>query len=125
MDYRNEKHKTTFEETIRKKDKKNYALISALYLLTADSQLWQSVRHYVVNNAISFEQIALHGTSTNAYALFCCAKDLYSVTNNLTISDLADTDIIPPKIFELICNAMALRRFGLGAIHYNERKTES
>lgn len=125
MDYRNKKHKITFEEAIRKKDKKNYAVISALYLLTADSQLWQTVRHYVVNSAISFEQIALHGTSTNAYALFCAAKDLYSATNSLTISDLADTNIIPPKIFELICNAMAIRRFGLGAIHYNERKTDA
>lgn len=124
MDYKNEKHRIAFEEAIRKKDRKKYTLLSALYLLTADCQLWRLVRHCVMNNAICFEQIRLHETSTSGYALFCAAKDLYCDTKNFTVSDLADADIIPPKIFGLICNAMAIRRFGLGAIHFNEEGTK-
>ena len=54
------------------------------------------------------------------YALYCASKDLYLGTKNLTIGDLADTDLIPSKIFGLICNGMAIRRFGLGAIQLNQ-----
>lgn len=118
MDYRNEKHQVVFENTIRKKNRKDYALMSAFYLLTADYMLWQSVRQCVVDNIIRFEEIRLQGLNENSYTLFCAAKDLYLGTDCLTISDLADTTLIPPKIFGLICNGMAVRRFGLSAIHF-------
>lgn len=118
MDYRNEKHRVVFELTLRKKNRKDYALMSALYLLTADFMLWQSVRQCVVDNVICFEEIRLHSLNENSYTLFCAAKDLYLGTDCLTISDLADTTLVPPKIFALICNGMAVRRFGLGAIHF-------
>ena len=91
--------------------------MSAFYLLTADYMLWQSVRQCVVDNIIRFEEIRLQGLNENSYTLFCAAKDLYLGTDCLTISDLADTTLIPPKIFGLICNGMAVRRFGLSAIH--------
>lgn len=118
MDYRNEKHRVVFELTLRKKNRKDYALMSAIYLLTADYMLWQSVRQCVVDNIIRFEEIRLQGLNENSYTLFCAAKDLYLGTDCLTISDLADTTLIPPKIFGLICNGMAVRRFGLSAIHF-------
>lgn len=118
MDYRNEKHRVVFECTLRKKNRKDYALMSALYLLTADCVLWRSVRPYAAGNVICFKDIRLHGLNENGYMLFCAAKDLYLGTDCLTISDLADTTLVPPKIFGLICNGMAVRRFGLGAIHF-------
>ena len=124
MMYKNDKHRTAFEAAVRKENKKNYALLAAVYLLTADFALWKCVRHAVVNNVICFEQVCLHGTNTNSYPLFCAAKDLYLGTKHLTISDLADAELISPKTFSLICNAMAIRRFGLGAIQYEERNIQ-
>lgn len=124
MDYRNEKHKREFENTVRKKNKKNYALMAALYLLTADCMLWRSVKNCVVENVICFEEIRLHDTDENSYALFCAAKDLYLGTKYLSVSDLADRELVPPRMFALICNAMAIRRFGLGAIHFTARGDE-
>ena len=121
MDYRNGKHRAVFEDFIRKKDRNNQALMSALYLLTADFMLWRCVRHAVVNNVICFEQVRLHGTNTNSYPLFCAAKDLYLGTRNLTVSELADKSLVTPKVFGLICNAMAIRRFGLGALENMKR----
>ena len=121
MDYRNEKHRTVFEDFIRKKDRNNQAFMSALYLLSADFMLWRCVRRAVVNNIICFEQIRLHGTNENSYPLFCAAKDLYLGTKLLTVSDLADKTLVPPKMFALICNAMAIRRFGLGALESMKR----
>lgn len=121
MYFKNEKHRTTFTEAVAKLDKKNYALIAAVYLLTADCRLWSSTGRYVQKNEILFENIRLKGSTANGYTLYCAAKDLYLGTKNLTIGDLADTTLIDPKTFGLICNAMAIRRYGVGAVKFKER----
>lgn len=41
MNFRNEKHRLAFDEAIRKLNKKNFALMSALYLLTAEHNSYQ------------------------------------------------------------------------------------
>lgn len=119
--YRNEKHQRVFEESIGKCDEKNYAFLSAVYLMTADFKLWQKVKHYIGKNDIDFENAKLNGIHANGYALYCVAKDLYLGTKHLTVCDLADTELIPNKMFTLICNAMAIRRFGMKAIQLKER----
>ena len=124
MNFRNEKHRLAFVEEIRKLDKKNFALMSALYLLTAEHKLWMQIRNYVERNEIKFERFKPKDSTENGYTLLCCAKDLYLGTKHITISDLADTELIAPRMFALICNAMAIRRFGLGAIQYKERNAQ-
>lgn len=124
MNFRNEKHRLAFVEAIRKLDKKNFALMSALYLLTAEHKLWMQIRNYVERNEIKFERFKPKDSTENGYTLLCCAKDLYLGTKHITISDLADTELIAPKMFALICNAMAIRRFSLGAIQYKERTAQ-
>ena len=124
MNFRNEKHRLAFVEAIRKLDKKNFALMSALYLLTAEHKLWMQIRNYVERNEIKFERFKPKESTENGYTLLCCAKDLYLGTKHITISDLADTELIAPRMFALICNAMAIRRFGLGAIQYKERNAQ-
>lgn len=122
MEFKNGKHRQVFDDAIVKLDKKNYALMAAVYLLTADHRLWNQSRRYVERNAVDLASCKPHGSSEDGYTLFCCAKDLCLGTKHISVSDLADTDIISPKLFALICNAMAIRRFGLGAIRYKERK---
>ena len=124
MNFRNEKHRLAFVEAIRKLDKKNFALMSALYLLTAEHKLWMQIRNYVERNEIKFERFKPKDSTENGYTHLCCAKDLYLGTKHITISDLADTELIAPRMFALICNAMAIRRFGLGAIQYKERNAQ-
>lgn len=124
MNFRNEKHRLAFVEAILKLDKKNFALMSALYLLTAEHKLWMQIRNYVERNEIKFERFKPKDSTENGYTLLCCAKDLYLGTKHITISDLADTELVAPKMFALICNAMAIRRFGLGAIQYRERTAQ-
>jgi hypothetical protein len=121
MYFKNEKHRTTFTEAVAKLDKKDYALMAAVYLLTADCRLWSCTGRYVQRNEILFENIRLKGSTANGYTLYCTAKDLYLGTKNLTVADLADTTIIEAKIFGVICNAMAIRRYGVGAVKFKER----
>lgn len=126
MDFKNEKHRQIFTQATKKLDRKNKALISAIYLLTADNKLWNQVRGYVEHGAIRFERFRPHDSTEAGYTLFCCAKDLYLGTKHLSISDLADAEIIPPKVFGLICNAMAIRRFGMRAFTVlKEKKNET
>ena len=64
--------------------------------------------------------------STISYALFSVAKVLCLGTNHMTLCDLADTELIPPKVFAIICNSMAIYRLGLDAIQEApERKAKS
>ena len=95
-----------------------------LYLLTADRRLWIAAKGRTERNEIHLNRIKLREYSVNAYTLLCAAKDIYLGTKHLTVSDLADPELISPKMFALICKAMAIRRFGLGAINYKERSAE-
>ena len=124
MEYQSEKHFAAFSEAIDRLNRKDTALMAALYLLTADHRLWQATKPLVERSGINMGAVRVKNCDENAYTLFCAAKDLYLGTKHLTISDLADTDLIPPKLFALICNAMAIRRFGLGAIQYKERTAQ-
>lgn len=65
MIYKNDKHRAAFEAAIKKENKKNYALMSALYLLTADGRLWRDTKRFVVTGCICFEQVHLSNWHRN------------------------------------------------------------
>ena len=122
MSYRNNCHRRAFNAAIQKKDTNNYALLSALYLLTANYELWKCTRDYVVGNTVCFEQITLPNCTEDQYALYCAAKDLYLGTKHMSIADLANSKQIAPQTFAIICNAMTVRRFGIGALKSMENE---
>ena len=120
MHFRNEKHRLVFNEAMEKLDRKNNALVSAVYLLTADRALWAHARRHILKNGIAFGSMKPMTCSTSGYTLLCCAKDLYLGTKHITLGDLADADLVSPGTFALACSAMAVRRFGLGALGYKK-----
>ncbi len=120
MEYRNEKHRIVFSEAIKRLNQKDKALMAALYLLTAEHKLWTRIRKFVERDEIQFHSFKPKDSTESGYTLLCAAKDLYLGTKNLTVSDLADPELIAPKTFTLICNAMAIKRLGLSAIHFKE-----
>ena len=122
MEFKNEKHRAAFAAAVEKQDTGNYKLMAALYLLTADGKLWNAARHAVERGGIRFGSFHPRGSTENGYTLYCAAKDIYLGTRNLTIGDLADRELIPPRLFGLIVNAMAVRRFGPAAVNLKERK---
>ena len=116
MIYLNERHRARFALAARNVRRDNLALLSALYLLTADGRLWSCCKHHIAANTVFFEKIKLYDCSERAYTLYCAAKDLTLGTKHITVSDLSDADLVPPMLFRTICNAMAIRRFGIAAI---------
>ena len=90
MTFINEKHRLNFDEAIsrlNKLDQKNYALISAIYLLTADTRLWFQSKRFVENHGISFGKLRPKNCSEESYPLYCAAKDLYLGTKHITINE--------------------------------------
>ena len=69
MNFRNEKHRLAFDEAIRKLNKKNFALMSALYLLTAEHKLWMQIRNFVERNEIKFDRFKPKDSTENGYIL--------------------------------------------------------
>ena len=91
MNFRNEKHRLAFDEAVRKLNKKNFAMMAAIYLLTAEHRLWMQIKRFVERNEIKFDSFKPRNSTENGYALLCCAKDLYLGTKHITISDLAES----------------------------------
>ncbi len=122
MNYFDRHHKTAFTSVTEHLNRNNYELLATVYLLTAEYQLWKKSRFYVDFNTIRFDQIHLTSVSERAYTLYACAKDLYTGTKHITVTDLCDEQLISPKLFGVICNAMAIRRFGLNALHWEKEE---
>lgn len=121
MFYRGNAHKDMFQKAIADRPGADAAMLSALYLLTADKRLWSKVHTAVSRSCIAFGAVKLGDISTDAYTLFVTAKDLCYGTKHITISDIADKEIVSPKLFEIICNAMTIRRHGKNVIQIAER----
>lgn len=98
MEFKNERHQVVFTEAVQGLNRNDKALMSALYLLTADGKLWSVARRHIRKNGIDLKQITLRNSSEASYTLFCCAKDLAIGTKHLTISDLSDTELISPRV---------------------------
>lgn len=59
--FKNERHKVLFEEAVRKKNKKDNALMAVIYLLTSDFRLWNIVKHHIEKSSVDFGSIKLKG----------------------------------------------------------------
>ncbi len=124
MKFRNNAHRAAFMEAIKDMRRSDNATLAAVYSLTADSRLWNQTKHCVRPHGILFDQMKSTGYTANSYALLCIAKDLCLGTTHIALGDLADPELIPPKLYGVICNAIAIGRYGLQTVHAQpEHKT--
>ena len=105
-------HRIAFYNQYLKLNHQNAGLISAIYLLTADNELWKYAWKYVDRDSVSFGKIRPKDLSPEAYILLCAAKDLYLGTEHISLSELADPVIVEKITFCLVLNALGIRRFG-------------
>lgn len=120
--FKNDKHREAFDEAIKGMDRKDRTAMSVIYLLTADRNLWQTAKQHVKKNRLPLKKMRLYGNTEAGYTLFCCAKDMLYGTEHLTVGDLSDTEVVPPKLYGVICNAMTIRRYGLESIYGNKER---
>lgn len=121
MKFRNRNHQAIFMAVTNKFDCRDKAKMSVLYLLTADIRLWKASKPHIVRGQIYLERIRMRNGSERTYALLCCAKDLTYGTNHLTVADLADIELVSPKLYVLIMTAIGIYRYGLDYKKYREQ----
>ncbi len=117
MPYFNKHHKREFTEALDRIDADDSAQLSAVYLMSADALLWHKSKPFVGASGIDFDKIPVGSIGEKAYTLFACAKDLCKGTKHITLADICDEQIISPKLFGVICTAMAVRRFGIESLN--------
>lgn len=124
MIFKNGRHQAAFWTAIERVGQRDYGLLAALYLMTADSRLRSVVERRTPGGQFLLEPFQIPDCTESTYTLSCAAKDLYLGTKYLTIDDLGDAKLIPPELFTLICNAMAVRRYGLRALEIQDETAQ-
>ena len=94
---------------------------AAVFLLSADEELWDRVSKNVLDTGIYFDRIRLGGVMLEQYILFHAAKDVYNGTKHIRLSELTDRDLIPDEILRLIVNAFVIVEWKLESRRYGMR----
>lgn len=121
MNFQSNRHKQIFETerlNLRKPTKK---AVAVLYLLTSDKNLWlKTKQHLSRGGKIDIKAIHLGDVSTDGYALWKAAKELQTGEKQISLCELADSDIISDNAFRLIVQAVTIAHFGAAVLNNTE-----
>lgn len=84
---------------------------AAMYLLTSSDSLLRRTSECFYHSGIEFAYAVLRGINTHNYALFYAAKGLRT-SRGVTVSELADPEVIDDEAFRLIINALLIAKYG-------------
>ena len=96
---------------------------AALFLLTADEELWQRVLWHFDSSGFDFPAIRLSGIHPELYSIYQAAKTISIGGDNIVVEDLAFSELVSDRAFRLILGAFLLCRYGEVVLNL-ERKTE-
>ena len=114
MIYRDERHEHTFEKEVSMRpDSVSRALLAALYLLTADRNLWNQVRDHISLRRVYVEDMRPKNLTGTSYVYFAAAKDILSGTRNIQLMEIADPALLSMKSYMILCTALAIRSYGV------------
>ena len=114
MIYRDERHQHTFEkEAAMRPDSISRPLLAALYLLTADGNLWNQVRDHISLRRMYVDEMRPKNLTGTSYVYFAAAKDILSGTRNIQLMEIADPALLSMKSYMILCTALAIRAFGV------------
>ena len=114
MIYRDERHQHTFEkEAAMRPDTVSRALLAALYLLTADRNLWNQVRDHISLRRMYVEDMRPKNLTGTSYVYFAAAKDILTGSRNIQLMEITDPALLSMKSYMILCTALAIRAFGV------------
>jgi len=126
MKFKNKNHQALFNTAATKLNRHDKTKMALLYLLTADIRLWNMAKHHVKKGYIDLDSIDLGNKGyPKAYTLLGVAKDIANGTSYLSINDLADPDVITPKMYGIIITAIGINRNGITSRKNNEKENEN
>lgn len=92
------------------------AYYAAMYLLTANETIHWRTANCFCHFGIDFGFAILKGISTHNYALYRAALGLCTERRSVTLSEMADRELIDDEDFRLIINAMLIARYGIAVM---------
>ena len=88
------------------------AYFAAMYLLTANGELYQRAANCFFRSGIDFSFATLRGMTPHDYTLFSAARDIYEDHSGVTLADLSNSTVVDTLAFSLISNALLIVRYG-------------
>ena len=103
----------------RKRDTPAY--FAAMYLLTANDDLFLRSANCFCRHGIEFDYGTLKDISPHCYTLFSAARDIYAEGSGVALTDLANSEVVDTLAFSLIVNALLVARYGPAVLEIKER----
>ena len=126
MKFKNKNHQALFTTAANKLNRHDKTKMAILYLLTADVRLWNMAKRHVRKGYIDLDSIDLGNKGyPKAYTLLGVAKDIANGTNYLSIHDLADPEVITPKMYGIIASAISINRNGIVSKKTEDKENEN
>ena len=114
MIYRDDRHHHTFEkEAAMRPESISRALLAALYLLTADKNLWNKVKDHISLRRVYVEDMRPKNLTGTSYVYFAAAKDILSGSHTIQLMEIADPALLSMKSYMILCTALAIRAYGV------------
>lgn len=99
------------------------AYYAAMYLLTANETLYWRMANCFCHSGLDFSFAILRGISPHNYALYRAAVGLFTERRGVTLSEMADRELVDDDAFRLIINAMLIARYGIAAMKLKKEET--
>lgn len=95
---------------------------AALFLLSADTLLWDRAKPCITKDGIRYKEMAVHGIEPDGYALLCAAKEMCGGRPGLSLSELGDPELISDQLLQVILSGILISRHGIGITAEKEEK---
>jgi len=99
----------------------NPAYFAAMYLLTANADIYSRSANCFCRHGIEFDYAVLKEVSPHSYTLFSAARDIYTDSSGVMLSDLSNVEVTDTLAFSLIANALLIARYGCAVLSIRER----
>lgn len=124
--FRSGQHKKRFREICGNGDYvslcADHGRAAALFLLSADTFLWNQAKPCITKNGIQYREMAIHGIEPDGYALLCAAKEMCGGRPGLSLSELGDPELISDRLLQVILSGILISRHGIGITAEKEEK---
>ena len=110
LQFTSKRHKHHFNVEKEYINANNKKLLAAIYLLTADKNVWMQCRRHIEENDIDFENIHPKNLSSSGYTYYLTAKGILWNAESIEIEDMLDPFIISDDQMRIIMSAFALVR---------------
>lgn len=87
--------------------------LAAMFLLTADKELWERCIFHIAAPRIYFQDISITGLDEPGYTLYQNAKDFYVSQPHIDEDWLSDPKETDDELFALLMAAFVIRAYGL------------